>query len=267
MEVYAARKLLGPTLDMVGTEVLPGLTERGLHNLGRVLHNAYDKLGTQKDEPGSVPPRVLRAILDEAPYASDEVVAEYMGGVLASSRSGVTRDDRGVAYLALISGLSTYDLRLHYIGYATAQRLLQGRELDLGDMPTVEEQAKLFIPEDSLAASMAFTDDEDPREIMDASVVALAKEELILSTEWGIGGPEAMNHFLPLAGRSGWVFAPSPYGIGLYVWAHGQRSLTTFLKGEFVADPLVPVPQNGWLVREPPTDEPSPEPNDAPQGA
>src|SRR3954447_16977596 len=126
MEAWAVRKLIGPTLDLVGRDVLPGMAERGIENFGRVLQNGYSKLGSKADEPGEVPPRVLRALLEEAPYAEDEIVVEYLGGVLASARTGVARDDRAASYMALITRLSVYDLRMHYIGYHCAHRLFAG---------------------------------------------------------------------------------------------------------------------------------------------
>lgn len=64
--------------------------------------------------PGAVPPKVLKGIIGEAPFCDDELSAEYFGGVLASSRTGVSRNDRGAAFAALVGRLSAYEIRAHF---------------------------------------------------------------------------------------------------------------------------------------------------------
>jgi hypothetical protein len=44
---------------------------------------------------GRVPPKVLRDVLYHGYVREDELSAQYFGGVLASSLSGINRDDRG----------------------------------------------------------------------------------------------------------------------------------------------------------------------------
>lgn len=53
----------------------------------RIFENADRQLS---DEPvdGRVSPRVLRKVLQEGSFIEDELAAEYLGGVLASSRLG-----------------------------------------------------------------------------------------------------------------------------------------------------------------------------------
>lgn len=249
LEAWALRRLLGGTLDYLGRDALPAATERAWQNLGRVLTNAYGKLGPRQDEAGAVPPRVLRGILEEAPYAEDELVVEYLGGVLASSRSGVSRDDRGVIYLALVARLSAYDLRLHYIAYATVQHLLHGQDIDLGHGTEAGRRAQVFLPQAAVSLAMDFASDEDGSEITEHGSVTLHKEGLIDSYASGshryLAGFSA--HIQPE--EEGFAFVPSQFGIQLYLYAHGLNRFADFLEatGKF-GRALITVPSTARVL-------------------
>lgn len=87
-------KLLGPTADYLGGE-LQAYTQRRMENVGRIFSRAESKLGDKLERPGQVPPKVLKTIINDGSYADDELAVEYFGGVLASSRTEIGRDDRG----------------------------------------------------------------------------------------------------------------------------------------------------------------------------
>jgi hypothetical protein len=92
--LYASKdlvlKMLGPSADYIG-EALAQYTEKAHKNLGRVVANAVGKARDRLDEEGSVPPRVLMEVANQGLYAEDPVTVDYLGGVLASSRTrGVT---------------------------------------------------------------------------------------------------------------------------------------------------------------------------------
>lgn len=78
------------------------------------MTNAVEKSG-EMDETEAVPPKVLRDILNEASFNDDQVSVEYFGGVLASSKSGIARDDRASTITATLSRMSTYQIRCHYV--------------------------------------------------------------------------------------------------------------------------------------------------------
>src|SRR6266404_2227164 len=110
-------KLLGPTAEYIGVG-LKNWTEKRVNNLARIFENAQKRLGGNLNDPGSVPPRVLKEILAEGSFCDDELSAEYFGGVLASSRSEIPRDDRGAAFARLVSRLTSYQIRTHFLLYA-----------------------------------------------------------------------------------------------------------------------------------------------------
>lgn len=90
-------KVLGPSFEYIGNNLML-LTEKMHLNLAKVFSNAENKLGPILNEGGSVPPKVLKSILENGAWCEEELQAEYFGGVLASSRKKNTRDDRGVFY-------------------------------------------------------------------------------------------------------------------------------------------------------------------------
>jgi len=120
-----------------------------------VRKKAAKKLGKEAEKPGSVPPKVLKGILQDAPFCDDELGAEYFGGVLASSRSGIERDDRGATFLALVGRLGTYQIRSHFSFYSLAKRLFDGTGIGIPD-PVGRGRLRTFIPIAAYSTAMEF---------------------------------------------------------------------------------------------------------------
>jgi len=125
-------KILGPTADYLG-EGIKGWAEKRAGNVERIFSIAEKKLGDRIDQDESVPTKVLKSILDDGSFSEDPLAAEYFGGVLASSRSGIPRDDRGVGKAALVTRLSTYQIRAHFIFYKIVKKLYDGSSYNIGD--------------------------------------------------------------------------------------------------------------------------------------
>lgn len=215
-------KILGPTADYVGDN-LQQWTETRTQNLRRVFSKAEQKLGPERlEEPGQVPPRVLKGVLEEGQFCADELAAEYLGGVLASSRSDVERDDRGAALVALVSRLSSYQLRTHYIIYACAQQLLAGGNLEFGDGAARREMS-FFLPKSTWVPAMEFSPAEraDSLAIVDHILTGLARENLLHPTMIGTGHrsiEEGTNKKIPEPGLLVTLTLP---GVELFTAAHG----------------------------------------------
>lgn len=221
-----AAKVLGPTADYIG-EGIKDWTERGTGNLGRVFAKAGRKLGGRLDEPGGVPPRVLKGILEEGQFAEDELTAEYLGGVLASARTNRARDDRGASLIALVGRLSTYALRAHYVLYAAARPHLVGTEANLGLRTVRTHEARFFFPFTALVAAMDLTNDElfDRQGILSHSVHALVREDL-LDPGFRYGrGDHLRERFgaKDFDAAGGLVYSLSAIGVELFCGAHALR--------------------------------------------
>jgi hypothetical protein len=221
-------KILGPTADYLGGG-MRDWTERGVKNLGRVFENAKKKLGDKIESPGAVPPKVLKGILESAPFCDDELGVEYFGGVLASSRTEVGRDDRGAALLALAGRLSTYQIRSHYFFYSMVRIIYEGLSENLGDA-AARQKLRTFIPQLAYASAMEFGEKEDPNTILPHVLFGLSREKLI-EDDFSFGSPEHNKRLYSGVDVWGVLFSPSALGIELFLWAHGRGDLnaTMFL--------------------------------------
>lgn len=231
-------KVLGPTADYIGIG-LRNWAEKRVQNAGRIFVKAAEKLGDKIDEPGTVPPRVLKEVLDEGSYCDDELAAEYFGGVLASSRSDINRDDRAASYLKLTSELSAYQIRFHYISYTAWRTLFVGSEL----RPTFGEDLSkmwLFLPNSFLKVTMDFTAGERAWDILMHCTSGLKRHDLINHSHWG--GPEHVN---PLNKKRNWCevtewgfcVEPTQFGIDYWLWAVGLGA--TVNRAQFLESDLV----------------------------
>lgn len=215
-------KILGPTADYIGVG-LKGWTEKRVQNVSRIFSTASEKLGDKINSPGTVPPRVLKEILDDGSYCDEELVAEYFGGVLASSRTDIDRDDRASAYLKLVSGLSSYEVRLHYISYFVCRDLFKGSGL----RSSYEEDLNkmwFYLPDSFLGVAMDFAGNENRVEILMESLTGLARQSLIV---WStIGSADVINEENRARGwreveEQGLNIRPTLYGINFWLWAIG----------------------------------------------
>jgi hypothetical protein len=215
-------KILGPTADYLGAG-MRDWTERSVKNVGRVFEKAKGRLGDKIDTPGAVPPKVLKGILEEGPFCDDELAAEYFGGVLASSRTEVGRDDRGASFISLIGRLSSYQIRSHFAFYSIIREIYQGSTENIG---TSHGRLRLstFIPFTAYVPAMEFDGRENVPAILSHVMFGLSREALI--AEQFMYGTKEVLHYA-LANGPGIVFAPSALGVELFLWAHGRNDLLT----------------------------------------
>jgi hypothetical protein len=220
-----AERVLGPTAELLG-EGLRGWTEKGRDNVARVFNRADERLTDEQRSTGSVPPKVLKAVIDEAAFCDDDLAASYFGGVLASSRSEVSRDDRGATLAALVGRLSTYEIRSHYLLYAHAQRRLAGTYVNFGRDTERQAQARVYVPMSVWINGMEFGSDEVGMigDIIGDSIQGLLREDLI-EIPFGYGGSDVLG-VVGFAGEgmAGLAAQLTPVGVQLFVWAHGVRA-------------------------------------------
>lgn len=151
-------KILGPSAEYIGEE-MKNWTEMRIENVKNIFLNAEKKLGDRIEHEGRVSSRVLKGILFEASFCDEPLFQEYFGGVLASSRSEISRDDRGAYFIDLITGLSNYQLRAHYILYHIAKTLFNGANIN----PSASEgraEMCIFIPCKTFKEAMSFDEKE-----------------------------------------------------------------------------------------------------------
>lgn len=136
------KKFLGPTADFLG-ERLKDHVQRGYENAARVFNIACRNASDTLDQPGVVSPRILKGVLEEAPYTDDALTAEYFGGLLASSRDEHGSDDL-LPHINLVKQLPARQLRLHFIVYASVAMF--GKRAEMRTGPDFWNGLRLHIP-------------------------------------------------------------------------------------------------------------------------
>lgn len=214
-------KILGPTSEYIG-EAIKEWTEKKIKNTQRIFKNAEEKLGSKINEPGQVPPKILKSILEDGAWCEEELQADYFGGILASSRSGISRDDRGAYIISIINSLSSYQLRTHYLFYHALKHHFNGQNKNVGDN-THRGAMRIYLPITSWLDSM----DMEPKEkdslhqIFQHCIWGLNRQNLIDNFQYG--NPEDMKY--KKAHLYGVEFTPSPLGVEVFLWAYGQGNM------------------------------------------
>lgn len=214
-------KVLGPTAEYVGAGVRD-FTERRVNNIKRIFQRADALLGNAPPAGEAVPPRVLRDVLNDGSYRDDELAACYYGGILASSRSGVSTDDRGAGFTATIARLTTYQLRAHYVLYRTINEVHAGRMLNIHD-GAGRHSAETLIPAGDYLAAMEYQDEEDLDRVTAHAFFGLVRESL-LEQQFRFGSVEELRKRFRAAETASVIFVPSSLGAEL-LWATGNAKL------------------------------------------
>ena len=247
------RRVLGPSASYLGDEVASWVKQRHT-NLKQIFESADRKLVGRGDVQGSVPPRVLKRILDDGSYCDDPLMAEYFGGVLASSKSGISRDDRGAVHLATIEHLSTYQIRAHYIIYSIVKELFNGTGA-MVDKDSQRSRLKIYISWPTWRAALGITTSEEERlkEITEHIMFGLEKEALIGKKIVYGSKKHLVKHFSG-APDDGILVGVSVWGIQLFMWANGRSDLkfSQYLDSAFDFHPtdLMTIPE-GYCATHP----------------
>lgn len=233
-------KLLGPTVDYMGIGI-KDWTARRKANLDLIFTKSTQRLGNRLDEEGTVPPRILKEILIEGSYCDDELTSSYFAGVLASSRSENSRDDRGASLLKLVGRMSTYQVRSHYIYYSLFKQCLNGRIENI-TVGNDLRRLSIYVPRTVFIHAMSFADTEDIDSICVHISTGLLKEKLI-ADRLVSGNRELLTSIYPRWEEEeedgGVLIRPSALGVELYQWVHGegQQHPSQFLKQDVIFTP------------------------------
>ena len=220
--VYVAKdlvlKLLGPTAEYLGNE-LQGWVAKRKENVETVLARAVEKLGSRLEEPGGVPAKVLQRVIEEASFAEDEVAREYMAGILAGSRSETRRDDRGAQLVRRVGDLSTYQLRSHYLVYATISQLRNMPASVVTQEGRLE--IELLLPTTEYTAKMKWTEQEWNNQQLAAHIWEGLRAGGLIEDAWFCRNQEEIQHKFGAGMVNGIVCRPTALGAELFLWSQG----------------------------------------------
>jgi hypothetical protein len=213
-------KMLGPTAEYLG-EQGKDYSQKKIENLSKIFTSAKKYLGPKLEEENSgIPPRVFKEVIDNGSFCEDEICAEYYGGVLASSRSGVPRDDRAIVMLDLIKSLSTYQTRAHYIFYQILRTIFLGSSNEINSEPS---SFTLYIPSQVFFDAFLLEEGEDYDAICRHSIVGLGNKGLIKDDFLG-GSKDFLSARYPKSSENfnsdGFIITPTIMGVQLFLWAN-----------------------------------------------
>ena len=229
-------KILGPTAEYLGNE-LKSFAQKRIGTVGRILSNTEKKLGERVDSPGRIPPKVLKTIINEGSYADDEIAVEYFGGVMASSRTAVDRDDRGARWATTIDDLSVYQIRTHYLLYSTISQLFSNTSNSF-DVQNNRRKMELFLPFQYYFIAMEFEQPEwENPQILNHIFHGLSRDGLI-GDNWRHGPRSFLERTVTGVPTGGIVCTPSALGAELLLWAfgHGDKQLDFLFSAEFTSE-------------------------------
>jgi hypothetical protein len=207
-------------------------------------------------EESQVPPKVLKHILDDGSYCEDELSAEYFGGVLASSRSEKDIDDRGSSLIKLVAGMSSFQIRTHYIFYYMLRKAFYPFR-HFVNPGTNRALMKIYIPTSIYFEIMGIKEQSSQFDhrmnVLNYSMNGLVREFLVKDFLFGV--PELFQHEKlkyrfpnhPVKEEDldshGITFTPTPGGMELFLWAHGYGHLNhlQFLNEDLIVEPLADI--------------------------
>lgn len=254
------KRLFGPSVDAVG-DSLKRWTEDRLANVKRVAETADQRRLTAGSTGDSLPLRVATTLFDQATLADDPIIADYLGGVLASSWSEQGDDDRAVTWSAQVARMSSDMLRVHYVCYEMLRRSLvenHARDGRVVRQNTYLARHKLVLPTLFFAHAELggdASDDEKWSWLLDragAALLSLEHERLIAEFEsgplesFGDRLTQRFEEFYELEGDySGYLvtgFTPTAHGIRLFLVAHGlgRGRLDQFVNDQWPDEPIAP---------------------------
>lgn len=209
-------RVLGPTADAVG-EALGRYTTYRLRNVGRIVERADEKSDSGKQ--GSANPRVAHILLEDGSYCDDEIMVDYLGGLLAASRTPTGRDDRAASWSNLVTSLSSLQIRAHYLLYREwAEGLHDVKDINLG-VDEGRRQAEMHLELIEFVNVLVMGEEIDQSSALNHAISGLVRVGLIADHySYGQSGK-------PPAPQSKFEFAlsvqPSAIGVELYGWAQG----------------------------------------------
>ncbi len=248
LEFAKSLPLFGP-LFATAEQLLSGRLDR----LKRVEEKAQRK--AQGRQP-TASERTKWAVLDEALRTDDELVAEYLGGVIAAEGA---ESDRGVYMANLVGSLDSLQLRVHFVVYRELAFLVQeatrrGRELDLRSSSLLPSLG-VSLPTVGLVASLGFTPSEGALNGMDPrDQVRFEQAGLSLASMGLVSGINERPGFEVQVFRDpesnvevrGSLVAPTRLGIELFLWGighpdHDPAALVTVGHDQMAIEPDIPL--------------------------
>jgi hypothetical protein len=212
-------RIFGPAADEIG-QALARFTAYRVGNVKRIAKVA-DRKSIASGRDGMVNPRLARSLLEEGSYCDDELMAEYLGGLLAGGRSPTGQDDRAVSWASLITSMSAIQIRLHFILYREWAYALHGMED--ATITSNQQVGMMYLDADQVINVLRENHpDIEQMPIATHALAGLGRLDLI-GDPWHVGGVSKLPQPHPeLPFKATIQAVPSHAGMELYGWACGR---------------------------------------------
>lgn len=212
-------KVLGPTAEYLG-EGLRDFSKRRTENIKSIFDRAVRHLGSKLNEPGVVSPRILSRVINDGQYCEDSLVAEYYGGLLASSRGEDANDDRLLPFIEVVRSLSLYEIRTHYVFCHTLKNLYNGEKLSVR-LLAERHKLRVYIPSHSWINAIGIESHPNPYKILSEVFYGLGRRRIIDSE--ALMGPKQflVKKGLCCAEDHGVIYMLEPFGIDIMLHISG----------------------------------------------
>jgi hypothetical protein len=213
-----ALKVLGPSCEYLGDQ-LKLFTQKNVENLKCIFEKAATKLPDENINQGSVSAQIIKDVLFDGSFCEDEISQEYYAGVLASSKTLNSIDNRGKTISSTIRDLSAFQLTTHYILYGIAWE--NSSDNDYGPY---------FINNSALLGYFDFPSYQIPDDIKAEAQALLEHVYHGLEKHNLLKGLDDMNRRAGLSDMGQYHYQLTPGGIELFLWAtgNGRKPLSYF---------------------------------------
>jgi hypothetical protein len=209
-------RALGPSADVIGDYWAGRVSDWVERNRRKLAERTIAKAG---DKPGAVNPRVAVRVLQDASLTDNEVFVEYFSGVLASSRTLDGRDDSGISWSALLSTMSSVQIRAHFLLYREWAELLHDYSpLDLTRI-FARRSVSLWVEHGEFATALNIVPESS---LLQHALTGLARNSLIDEHDWGA---RTESHLVNSPYDEVVRAVPSIAGFELYAWAQGRGDM------------------------------------------
>jgi hypothetical protein len=236
-------KLFGPTASYLG-DSLKNTIQKQYENICKIFIIASKKLGDKINMEGGTNPRILRDIIQEGAFVDDEVVAEYFGGILASSKTEDAKDDSGIPYLNIIKSMSSQELLLHCLLYKAVHKEFSASGYRVGN-PKNREKMQIFIPYFRLDKILINRyPHSNIANIIVNAMFRFSQIDLIDNSGWSLADPvEIEKQTGKKVNTHGLYFTPSAIGASLMMWGYGygQKDRNNFFACDFSDSLYLPI--------------------------
>jgi hypothetical protein len=232
-------RLLGPTADVYGDYLADRASAQIERNRRRLAERTLAKA---RGKEAAVNARVAYRVIQEASVTENEVLAEYLSGVLASSRTPDGKDDSGISWISVLSMMSSAQIRAHFLLYREWAELLRGSDLNLA-WNWVRDRSRIWADYQEFEAAIG--NDSDPSRLQHA-MIGLQRNGLIEGYSWG--SRTELAEFSKSPYPMSVAAVPSPAGFELYAWAQGSGDMP-FARFPFEAEVFDTEPSTPRLTK------------------